>query len=238
MKIIFRIFILVCIFLGWLYFLYPSLFYPQKSYNNDINISQYILTPKPSQFFLLNLRISSSSIYNTKSIEWWAKSYFDAVNLFQTNIIWLLSNSNSKNITLKTYIAQLENLQSQLSDIITNLQNTNTQYELNLQNYLSKKQEWDTEFTNGFLEKDVEMIWNWLKQSYINWPKYIKYRILSNANKIIINKLNFIKTLVDNKLLLLQENSSDIVNNFELIKWDMLIKLLSLKKQLENNQFN
>jgi phage shock protein A len=67
--------------------------------------------------------------------------YFDAVNLFKTNIIDLLDNSEDKKIVLNTYISQLKDIQQKLENTILSLTNNyNEEYNLS-QNYLASKQE-------------------------------------------------------------------------------------------------
>jgi len=241
MKLFLKIIILIWVFLLWLYVFEPSLFQIQKNQNisNDtINTQQYTLTPDPASFFLFNLQISSSKNYNTDTIVGWTKLYFNAVDLFNTNIIDLLDNSNDKKIVLNTYIAQIENIQNKLDNTIVNLSNNyNEEYTL-YQTYLASKQEWDQQFTNGFIDKDASIIKEWLSKSYKYGPKATEHRILMNWWNIVLNKLKFIKQLVDAKILLLTNNKDDIVTNFALMKWDILIKLLNLKQRLKTNQYN
>lgn len=240
MKLFLKILILVFVFLLWFYAFDPSLFqkFNQKIQNNTINTTQYVLTPNPAKFFLFNLKVSSSKNYNTDDIVAWAKLYFDAVCLFNVNILNLLENSNDKKMVLNTHIAQLENMQNKLANAITSLTNNyNDEYTL-YQTYLASKQEWDQQFTNWFIDKDANLVGEWLSQSYQNWPKATEHRILANWQNIVLNKLKFVKQLIDAKLLLLTNNSNNIITNFALMKWNILIKLLKLKQRLETNNYN
>ena len=239
MKLFLKIIILIWVFLFWLYVFNPSLFHKiSKTQDDTINTQQYVLTPNPAKFFLFNLKVSSTKNYNTDGIVWWTKLYFDAVSLFNTNIIDLLDNTNDKKIVLNTHIAQLENIQNRLDNTIVNLRNNyNEEYTL-YQTYLASKQEWDQQFTNGFIDKDVSIIKEWLSQSYKNGPKATEHRILANWWNIVLNKLSFIKTLIDAKILLLTNNSDDIITNFALMKWNILVKLYKLKQRLETNYYN
>lgn len=236
MKLFLKITIVSLIFL-WIFF---SL-YNNKKYinqNNSINIKQYTLTPNPSKIFLLNIKLSSIKDYNIEWIKWWSNLYFQAVDLFNTNIITLLTNTNDKKVVLKTHIAQLNNIKNKLENKIASIQEILTKEEINYNQYTQLKQEWDTNFSQWFITKDDELIRNWLKQSYINWPIATKHRILLNANKILNYKLNNIKLLIDAKLLLLTNNKTTILENFDLIKWNLLTKLENLKYKLENNYYN
>lgn len=236
MKLFLKITIVSLIFL-WIFF---SLYKNKKqiNQNNSINIKQYTLTPNPSKIFLLNIKLSSIKNYNIKWIEWWSKLYFQAVDLFNTNIITLLTNTNDKKVILKTHIAQLNNIKNKLENKIASIQEILTKEEINYNQYTQLKQEWDTNFSQWFITKDDELVRNWLKQSYINWPIATKHRILLNANKILNYKLNNIKLLIDAKLLLLTNNKTTILENFDLIKWGLLTKLENLKYKLENNYYN
>lgn len=240
MKLSLKIIILVWVFLLWLYVFDPSLFQRvSETQDNTINTQQYVLTPNPAKFFLFNLKVSSSKNYNTDGIVWWTKLYFEAVNLFNTNIINLLENSNNdKRIVLNTYLAQLTNIQNRLDNTIVNLRNNYNEEFTLYQTYLASKQEWDQQFTNGFIDKDASIVAEWLSKSYQNGPKATEHRILADWWNIVLKKLNFVKLLVDAKLLLLTNNKDNIVNNFALIKWNMLIKLLKIKQRLETNYYN
>ena len=236
MKLFVKITIVSLIFL-WIFFsLYKSK--KQINQNNSINIKQYTLTPNPSKIFLLNIKLSSIKDYNIEWIKWWSNLYFQAVDLFNTNIITLLTNTNDKKVVLKTHIAQLNNIKNKLENKIASIQEILTKEEINYNQYTQLKQEWDTNFSQWFITKDDELIRNWLKQSYINWPIATKHRILLNANKILNYKLNNIKLLIDAKLLLLTNNKTTILENFDLIKWNLLTKLENLKYKLENNYYN
>ena len=239
MKLSLKIIILVWVFLLWLYVFNPSLFQRvSKTQYNTINTQQYVLTPNPAKFFLFNLKVSSSKNYNTDGIIWWTKLYFEAVNLFNTNIIDLLDNSNDKKIVLNTYLAQLTNIQNRLDNTIVNLRNNYNEEFTLYQTYLASKQEWDQQFTNGFVDKDASIVAEWLSKSYQNGSKATEHRILSNWWNIVLKKLSFIKTLIDAKILLLTNNKEDIITNFSLMKWDILVKLLNLKQRLETNYYN
>lgn len=236
MKLFLKITIVSLIFL-WIFFsLYKSK--KQINKNNIINIKQYTLTPNPSKIFLLNIKLSSIKNYNIEWIEWWSKLYFQAVDLFNTNIITLLTNTNDKKVVLKTHITQLNNIKNKLENKIASIQESLTKEEIDYNQYTQLKQEWDTNFSQWFITKDDELVRNWFKQSYINWPIATKHRILLNANKILNYKLNNIKLLIDAKLLLLTNNKTTILENFDLIKWNLLTKLENLKYKLENNYYN
>jgi len=236
MKLFIKIIIVSLIFL-WIFF---SLYKNKESMkrNNNINIKEYTLTPNPSKIFLLNIKLSSIKNYNIEWIEWGSKLYFQAVELFNTNIIGLLTNTNNKKVILKTHITQLNNIKTKLENKINSIQEILTKEEVNYNQYNQLKKEWDTNFSQWFISKDSELIKNWLKQSYTNWTIATKHRILLNANKILNYKLNNIKLLIDSKLVLLKNNKTTILENFDLIKWNLLSKLESLKYKLENNYYN
>ena len=239
MKLFLKTIILIWVFLFWFYVFDPSLFQKIKqTQDNTISVKQYVLTPNPADFFLFNLKVSSSKNYNTEGIVGWTKLYFNAVSLFNTNIIDLLDNSNDKSIILNTHIAQLEDIQNKLDNTIVNLTNNyNEEYTL-YQSYLASKQEWDQQFTNWFIDKDSDIVKEWFLRSYQNWPKATEHRILANWWNIVLNKLKFIKQLIDAKILLLTNNKNDIITNFALMKWNILVKLFNLKERLETNQYN
>lgn len=240
MKIFIKIIIFLLIIIWWLYLSMPQLFKYNKDYSNKkINIKDYVLTPDVWKIYLLNLKLLSFQKFWFNGIQAGTQLYFDAIDTFNTNIIDLFDNTTSnKKIILNTYIKQLQKLQAELWDTINNLQNNYNEEQVKTQEYLQQKQSWDSNFNEGFKVKDNKMVVEGIKTSYENGPKYIKHRILSNAWKIVISKLEKIKTLIDAKLILLQDNTDTIVNNYSIIKWDLLWKLVELKKRLELNRYN
>jgi hypothetical protein len=164
--------------------------------------------------------------------------YFDSVDVFSKNIIQLLDSSQTRKVTLNTYIKELENIQTRLENMISTLNEIVIQENQDYQTYYNEKKTWDEQFKNWFVEKSTDIVIEWLSIAYDRAPKYIKHRVLMNAWKILLWKLMYIKNLIDAKLLLLTNNSDMIVANFDVIKWDLLKKLLELKYRLERNKFN
>lgn len=241
MQIFLRILIFSGIIIWGLYFFAPWLFniHNFEPKNNKIDIKEYIITPDIWKVYLLNLKLLSLKDFEFNTLEAGTELYFNAIDIFNVNIINLLDDNNSnRKLVLNTYIKQLEHIQTLLSDTINNIQNNAIEEQTKSEEYLQQKQIWDTNFSEGFNIKDKKLVIEWVKQSYENGPKYIKHRILSNAWKILLSKLEKIKILIDAKLILLQNNADTIVNNFDLIKWELLWKLIELKKRLELNRYN
>jgi len=226
---------LILIWIG-LYYYKPELFMPKNDVDT-LHINKYVLTPNPAKIYALNLKVSSSTNYNTNSLAWSIQLYFDAVDLFQTRIIELLENSSEKKITLNTYIKQLQYMQQKLESTISNLENSVTEETIKYEEYYTQKQQWDNEFWEWFYQKDANLAENGFKTSLKNGPIATKHRIIKNAGKITLNKLKKIKFLIDAKLNILENNSDIIVNNFYVIRWDLLKKLQKLKYQLETNNY-
>ena len=238
MWVFLRIIIFSAIILSGVYFFKPSVFdFSFNKKSDKINIQEYVLTPDPSLLFLEWLRVSASKIYDFNWISSATNLYFQAVNLFQVNIINLLEDSNNKRITLKTYLVQLDNIIDKLDNNISELTSLYTQEETTANMHLQEKQQWDSMFNQWFVEKDSKSIIDWLKTSYKNWPKYMQHRIIANASKIVVWKLQNIRQLLYLKYHLLDNNQNDIVSNFWLIRWDLLPKLLNLKRRLQWNYY-
>lgn len=240
MKIFVKIIVFSLIIVWWLYFFTPNLF---KNYidfsSKKIDIKEYTLTPQPWKLYLLNLKLLSSKDYKFNGIQAGTELYFRAIDTFNTNIIDLLDNENTnKKIVLNTHIKQLEKIQEELSNTINNLNNIYTQEQVKAQEYLEQKNYWDRNFNYGFITKDSKLVIEGMEQSYNNWPIYMEHRILSNAGKVLVYKLENIKSLVDAKLILLQNNSDMIVDNYDFIKSNILWKLMELKQRLELNNYN
>ena len=240
MKIFLKIFIFSTILIGWLYLFAPKLFKEYKNFSNKkIDIQKYTLTPNVWKIYLLNLELLSSRDFQFNTTQLGVELYFKAIDIFNTNIMNLLNDDNTnRKIVLNTYIKQLEKVQSELSNTINAINNTYTEEQTKTQEYLKQKEIWDNNFNNGFNTRDAKLVRNWLNQSFINGPKYMEHRILSNAGKILWYKLKNIKILIDAKLILLQNNSDTIINHYDIIKWNLLLKLMKLKQRLELNQYN
>ena len=240
MPVLFRIIIIFLIIIAGLFFFKPELFHNNffsTHKNEKIDIQQYVLTPDPSVLFLLSLKVSTLKNYSFNGIAQATDLYFQAIDLFKVNIISLLDDSKDKKLTLKTYLIQLQNTLNKIDNAISSLTSLYTQEESLANTYLSQKQVWDNLFTEGFVQKDTKTVIEWLKQSHENWPKYMAHRIIANASKIVVSKLSWIRQLIYLKLTLLESNQNTIIENYDLIRWDLLPKLLNLKRRLENNYY-
>ena len=240
MSILIRIIIIFAIILWTLYYFKPEIFNAsflfQKN-NQKIDIQQYVLTPDPSVLFLLALKVSTLKDYSFNWIAQATDLYFQAIDLFNVNIISLLDDSKNRKLTLKTYLIQLQNTLEKIDNAISSLTSLYSQEEALANNYLTQKQVWDNLFIEWFVQKDTKTVINWLKQSHENWPKYMAHRIIANAAKIVISKLSWIRQLLYLKLNLLESNQETIIDHYDLIRWDLLPKLLDLKRRLENNYY-
>lgn len=237
MKLIFKTFLLFFIVLGAIYLIKPN-FFKSKFFQQDMLIvKDYILTPDPSVLFLEWLKVSTLEDYNFKWITQAINLYFRALNLFQVNIISLLDEANEKKAALKTYLIQLSSVLTSIDNVLSNLTSLHSQQEAMANMYLQQKYQWDSRFHEWFAKKDTKTILEWLQTSYKNWVKYMEYRILTNAQEIVIWRLQAIRWLLQLKLNLLESYEEDIVMHFDLIKWELLPKLLELKRRLETNYY-
>jgi len=237
MRIFIRIIAFILIIWLGLYFWKPELFIKDNYDVDTININKYVVTPSPWKIFAINLKVSSTNEYNVNSLGWSIQLYFDAVDIFETRILDLLENSSDKKVTLNTHIKQLQYIQNKLENAIANLENTVTEEEIKYTEYYTQKQQWDTEFWEWFTVKDVNLSINGFNTSLKNWPIATQHRIMKNAGLITLKKLKRIKYLIDAKLTILENENETIVNNFYVIKWDLLQKLQKLKYQLETNRY-
>jgi len=240
MSIFLRILFIFLIILWALFYFKPEIFdhnFFSTKQTSKIDIQQYVLTPDPSVLFLLGLKVSTLQDYSFNWIAQATNLYFQAIDLFNLNIISLLDDSTNKQLTLKTYLVQLENTLNKIDNAIGSLTSLFTEEESLANNYLSQKQIGNNLFTQWFVQKDTKTVINWLKQSEDNWPKYMKHRIIANAAKIVTSKLSWIRQLLYLKLTLLESNQQTIIDNYDLIRWDLLPKLIDLKRRLENNYY-
>ena len=238
MKFIVRLFLFLVVIGIALYFFKPELFQPKVYDVDTLDSKQYVNAPSPGKIFLYNLKLSSTNVYSYSSIWGSAKLYFDAVDIFQMNVLDLLENSNNKKLVLASYIKKLQDIQQKLDMAINSLEEIKSDEEVKYNMYQQAKEEWDTKFFEWFVQKDTDLVINGLNQALENGPTATKHRILKNASKVTLDKLKKIKYLVDAKLTLLQDNQTIIVDNFYVIKSDMLEKMRRLKYQLETNTYN
>jgi len=237
MRIFIRVIAFALIIFLWVYFYNPSLF-QKKVYDLDtININKYVLTPNPAKIYLLNLKISSTSFYNKDSLAWYIQLYFDSIYTFNINIMELLENSSNKKTTLITHIKQLQSMQNKLENAISLLENQVNDEQVKYEEYITQKQQWDQEFWEWFIQKDANLSIQWFNDSYKNGPIATKHRIVKNASLIVLNKLKKIKFLIDSKTNVLDNNTETIIDNFDIIKWNLLRKLQIIKYQLEENTY-
>ncbi len=240
MSILIRIIIAFLIIVAGLFYFKPEIFHSDffsKKEISKIDIQQYVLTPDPSALFLLSLKVSTLKDYSFNWIAQATDLYFEWINLFNVNIISLLDETNNKKLTLKTYLAQLQNTIDKIDNSIASLTSLYSQEESLANNYLTQKQVWDNLFTEWFVQRDTKTVIEWLKVSHDNWPKYMAHRIIANASNIVLSKLRHIRQLLYLKLTLLETNQDTIITNYNLIRWDLLPKLIELKRRLENNYY-
>jgi len=238
MRTFLRIIAFVIIIFALIYFFKPNLIHKDVYDIDTLNASKYIETPSPGKVFLANLKLSSSTTYDYSSLHGWISLYFEAVDIFNVKILDLLENSKNKKITLITYTKQLETIQNKLENAISNIENSRENEEQAYIEYKNKKTIWDSQFLEWFASKDANLSVEWLNTSVKNGPKATKHRILKNAGTIVLTKLKKVKNLVDLKLSILQDNQDTIVNNYLVIKWDLIEKLRKLKYMLDNNIYN
>ena len=237
MNLVVKTVIIFLLALWALYAIKPDFFKNNFFQQDTLVVKDYVLTPDPSDLFLEWLRISTLEDYNFKWIAQAIDLYFNALNLFQINIISLLDEANDKKATLKTYLIQLNNILTSIDNVLSNLTSLVSQQEATANMYLQQKQQWDSRFHEWFVEKDTKTILEWLETSYKNWPKYMEYRVLVNAQKTVVWKLQNVRWLLQLKLNLLESYQEDIVTHFDLIKWELLPKLIELKRRLESNHY-
>ncbi len=238
MRTFLRIIAFIIIIFALVYFFKPN-WIQKDNYDIDtLNASKYIQTPSPWKIFLANLKISSSTTYNYSSLHGWISLYFDAVDIFNMKILDLLENSKNKKITLISYTKQLENIQNKLENTISSIENSRENEEQAYIEYKNQKTVWDSQFLEWFASKDANLSVEWLNMSVKNGPIATKHRILKNAGAIVLTKLKKVKTLIDLKLSILQDNQDTIVNNYAVIRWDLIEKLRKLKYMLDNNIYN
>ena len=227
MRTFLRIIAFIIIIFALVYFFKPN-WIQRDNYDIDtLNVSKYIQTPSPGKIFLANLKLSSSTTYNYSSLHGWISLYFDAVDIFNIKIMDLLENSKNKKITLVSYTKQLEAIQNKLENAISDIENSRENEEQAYIEYKNKKTVWDSQFLEWFASKDANLSTEWLNMSVKNGPTATKHRILKNASAIVLTKLN-----------ILQDNQDTIVNNYIVIRWDLIEKLRKLKYMLDNNIYN
>ncbi len=178
--------------------------------------------------------IYSSSHYIDKSLS----NIKSTKNLVNTDIVQLLDWRSEKRQILESYIWQMRNLVHNNKDSIEIIRWKAQENMLDSQSCDSEKKYWDNLFYQWLKQQDSYMLKEWLDISSESWPCYIEHRVKYNAFKAIDEKLTFYNSILERKLFVIENNSHEIVENFQLFKTNKLEQLTSLRNELRSFSVN
>jgi hypothetical protein len=88
------------------------------------------------------------------------------------------------------------------------------------------------------MTNEKDLIMDGMMESANNGPCYIKNRILSNGHAIVLEKMLYIKTILNKKNYIIQSNIDLILHNFILFKSNTLEELQQVRDELRSSDFN
>lgn len=186
----------------------------------------------------------STVLVNTKLGKWeYNNTYFftNAVNLvdkaqelINIDTIELLDWTSNKLVVLESHLKQIEISLDKMQTQIELLKDFWDERRSDATNCENLKKNADSMFFQWVKSNEVDSINEWLNESVINWPCYMKNRTLSNAYMVLYDKLGFYKVVLQKKYNVITANQDMILQNFEMFRNNNLEKLISIRNELSN----
>ncbi len=158
--------------------------------------------------------------------------------LINTNIIEMLENSLDTSAILENYISQMENTLNEMDEVSLNVQNYILETKAESMTCDNSKKAADNIFSQWIMTNEKDLIMDGIMESANNWPCYIKNRILSNWHAIVLEKMLYIKTILNKKNYIIQSNIDLILHNFILFKNNTLEELQQVRDELRSRDFS
>lgn len=185
-----------------------------------------------------NLNVSKSIFSSNNLMNLAIKESINAQNLINMDLIWVDWTISKKKTYYETLIKKTEQSISKLDEIMIQLNsqyNDNSQISLNCEN---NKKSSDSSFVQWLNQNDYFMMIEWFNDSLKNWPCYIENRIRARAISTIYSKLNYLKSILEKRNNILENNVDIIISNNDYFDSNVLEQLVSLRNQLKNISFS
>ncbi len=199
---------------------------------------EYSVSPVTFWYSLYRIHVVLANEYESVTF---VSSFSEYVNLILSlrdiisyNIIDILEFEWDKLSAIDSYISDLDvlllksdvsivNLREDMSSLNYSIQNCTSQKNISDKNYIDVVQ---SNYQQNFLQEHIE-------QSKIFAKCISDSRIEYNARKVLLDKIVAYRGILKIKYDYLSKNKYDIVENYSLMKTDVLERLLMIKRMLE-----
>jgi hypothetical protein len=158
--------------------------------------------------------------------------------LVGTNIVEMLENSLDTSAVLENYLSQMQNTINDIDEVWMDIQDYILETKAESIQCDNEKRTADNIFSQWVVTNEKDLIMDGLMESAANGPCYIQNRILSNRHAIILEKMFYIKNILNKKNYIIQSNVDVILHNFILFKRSTLEELQSVRNALRSRDFN
>lgn len=199
---------------------------------------EYVISPVTFWYSLYRIHMvlgnESQSVVFVSSFSEYVNLIFSLRDIISYNIIDLLEFELDKLAAIDSYISDLDVLLLKSDVAIVNLREDMSSLNYLIQNCTSQKNISDKNYLDA-VQSNYQQIF---LQEYIDQSK--KYstcisdsRIEYNARKVLLDKIVAYRGILKIKYDYLIKNKNDIVENYSLMKTDILERLLMIKRMLE-----
>ena len=153
-------------------------------------------------------------------------------SLISVDVVDLMQASQNPEQILTAHINQAETVLANIFDVNSSLSEQAQGYITQSQECFNQKQQGDAAFFQWVQRWDATQTEQGLQTSLEFAPCYITNRIRANAAAYLAQKVMVNAWLLAQRVRILNENSSLLVNNYAFLESDILERLLRLKQQL------
>jgi len=153
--------------------------------------------------------------------------------LVNTDILTLVKSSQNPESAIQAHIAHTEKTISQIQSAAVWLQEKANDHLSKSKECLSFKRQWDALFFKWVQQSDERMSDEWLAMSLEYAPCYITNRIQANAQAFLQQKVQTNARLLQQRSSLLTKNKELLVANSSYFEWNILEELLLVKQQMK-----
>ena len=210
--------------------------------NNTANSNIYVQKSAADQVVVDTLQAHAIIARGVSTLPgiWWNGSTQNTIpwylaasqQLLMTDIVTYLENASDREAALDTLIAQLEYYQNYGNQYTQSLQEIIATSSAEYTRCTDAKTEADSIFYQGLREWNATSVQQWLDDAKTNAACQATNRVVINAHKAMLQRIEYNATVTTNLLQLLTQNRETIIAHFMLFKDTYLEKLITVRDGL------